>query len=196
MAATALSFLSEIFMSLYGNWKLADTCRALGEEIRLGINRYGKAEHPKYGIIYAYETDGLGNYNMMDDANSPSLLALPYLHYLDAGDELYQNTRRFVLSSDNPYYYKGRMASGVGSPHTPSGYVWHIGIIMQALTSRCREEILQCLSYIADTHAGTNFMHESFNPDRPEEYTREWFSWANSLFASLMVKLENENFFD
>ena len=145
--------------------------------------------------MYVYETDGLGHTLCMDDANSPSLLAMPYLHYCEKEDGRYQNTRKFVLSKENPYYFEGTAAKGVGSPHTPDQYIWHIGIIMQALTSTDRAEILQCLSYLVTTHSGTNFMHESFDKDHPETYTRSWFAWANSLFATLMVGLMEEDFF-
>ena len=131
----------------------------------------------------------------MDDANSPGLLAMPYLDYCKKDDPLYRNTRRFVLSEDNPYYYSGTIAKGVGSPHTPEGYVWHIGIIMQALTSDDRKEILGCLDLLSKTHAGTGYMHESFDPDDPEKYTRPWFAWANTLFAELLTNLKEENFF-
>ena len=84
----------------------------------------------------------------------------------------------------------------MGSPHTPAGYVWHIGIVMQALTSDSREEILECLDMLAKTHAGTNYMHESFNPSAPEEFTRSWFAWANTLFAELLDRLMAEGFFE
>lgn len=146
--------------------------------------------------MYAYETDGYGNHILMDDANSPSFLALPYLDCCDKEDPIYQNTRRFVLSEDNPYYKKGAVAEGVGSPHTPEGYVWHIGITMQALTSDNPLEIRRCLRFLSTTHGGTNFMHEAFNPDNPEEYTRSWFAWANTLFAELLVRLMEEDFFN
>ena len=58
--------------------------------------------HPRCGKMYAYEVDGLGNYNLMDDANLPSLLAIPYLGYADLNDEKYINTRNFILSTENP----------------------------------------------------------------------------------------------
>lgn len=66
---------------------------------------------------------------------------------------------------------------------------------MQALTSSDREEILMCLYYLTQTHAGTNFMHEAFDPDRPEVFSRPWFAWANTLFAELLENLMEENFF-
>ncbi|MBD5506386.1 MAG: glycoside hydrolase family 125 protein [Lachnospiraceae bacterium] len=194
MAVKAMEFAEEICRSCYKDEALAAKCQTLAKEIQEGIQKYAVVEHPKYGKMYAYETDGLGNYNLMDDANSPSLLAMPYLGYCTQDDPIYKNTRNFILSVDNPYYYEGSMAKGVGSPHTPSGYVWHIGIVMQALTSESREEILECLDMLSKTHAGTNYMHESFNPSMPEEYSRPWFAWANTLFAELLDRLMEEDF--
>ena len=195
MAVKALTFASEICRECYRDEKLAAECGTLAEEIQDGILDYGIVDHPKYGKIYAYETDGFGNYNLMDDANSPSLLAMPYLGCCDKADPLYRNTRKFILSSDNPYYFEGSFGKGVGSPHTPWGYVWHIGIVMQALTSVDRDEIMDCLDILAKTHAGTNYMHESFDPGDPAEFTRSWFAWANTLFAELLVNLMEEDFF-
>lgn len=195
MAVKAMQFAEEICRECYREEELAARCRRLSREIREGIQAYGVVEHPKYGQIYAYETDGLGNYNLMDDANSPSLLAMPYLGYCSREDSIYQNTRRFILSGDNPYYFEGNLAKGIGSPHTEKGYVWHIGITMQALTSGCRKEIKECLAMLSRTHAGTNYMHESFDPSQPENYSRPWFAWANTLFAELLNKLMDEGFF-
>lgn len=195
MAVRALTYAAELVRAGYGDVELAEECEKLAEEIEDGIRTYGTVLHPKYGRIYAYETDGFGNYNLMDDANSPGLLAMPYLDYCEKDDPLYRNTRRFVLSEDNPYYHSGTIARGVGSPHTPEGYIWHIGIVMQALTSTDREEILSCLELLAKTHAGTGYMHESFDPDDPEKYTRPWFAWANTLFAELLTDLKEEHFF-
>lgn len=196
MAVVALRYAEEICNCCYGDVELAKQCAELAEEIQDGILDYGMVNHPTYGKIFAYETDGFGNYNLMDDANSPSLLAMPYLGYCDKEDPVYQNTRKFVLSEDNPYYYQGREACGVGSPHTPEGYVWHIGIVMQALTSTDKEEILSCLEMMARTHAGTNYMHEAFDPNEPEQFTRPWFAWANTLFAELLVNLMEEKFWE
>ncbi|MDY2936883.1 MAG: glycoside hydrolase family 125 protein [Fusicatenibacter sp.] len=195
MAVVALSYAAEICRTCYQDEALALRCETLAEEIRDGIEDYAIVDHPKYGKIYAYETDGFGNYVMMDDANSPSLLAMPYLGYCSPKDSLYRNTRNFILSSDNPYYYKGKLAKGVGSPHTPEGYIWPIGIVMQALTSIDRQEILDCLEMLSNTHGGTNYMHESFDPNAPEQFTRPWFAWANTLFAELLENLMEEDFF-
>ncbi|MGI6255889.1 MAG: glycoside hydrolase family 125 protein [Acutalibacter sp.] len=187
MAAVAMDKAVELLLAGdYGDPALVDRCKILGEEIRDGIETYGIYDHPKYGKIYAYETDGFGNYNLMDDANSPSLLSIPYLGYKPAEDPIYQNTRRFVLSTDNPYYYEGLAAKGVGSPHTPGRYIWHIGLVMQILTSTDPAEKRACLRMLARTHAGTNYMHEGFDADDPTQFTRPWFAWANTLFAQML----------
>ncbi len=196
MAVKALTFGKEICEEVYKDKPLAMKCEKLAEEIYDGIMDYGIVEHPKYGKIYAYETDGFGNYNLMDDANSPSLLSMPYLDFCGKEDTLYRSTRKFILSADNPYYSAGKYARGVGSPHTAPGYVWHIGIIMQALTSDDKSEIMECLKMLADTHNNTNFMHEAFHPDNPAEYSRPWFAWANTLFAELLENLMSNRFWE
>ncbi len=183
MASVALGYGAELARIGWQDEELAAQCLALSKEIREAIEKYGVIEHPKYGKIYAYETDGFGNYNLMDDANSPSLMSIPYIGYLPVDDEVYQNTRRFILSKDNPHFYEGKVAKGVGSPHTPYNYIWHIALSMQALTSIDDAEIQYCMDAIAASHAGTNYMHESFNVDDPTEFTRPWFAWANTLFA-------------
>ena len=195
-AVVALRELGEIAGEVYKDAALKTEALALAGQIEEGIERYGIVQHPVYGRIYAYETDGAGNTVLMDDANVPSLLAIPYIGYRTGDDEVTRNTRRFVLSSDNPYYNSGQYARGIGSPHTPEGYVWHIALIMQAMTSTDRGEIMSILHMLAETHANTCFMHESFDPDRPGEYTRSWFAWANTLFAELMQNLMEEGFFD
>lgn len=157
----------------------------LAEEILSGIYRYGIVRHPVFGKIFAYETDGMGHYNLMDDANVPSLLAAPWFGFCERENVIYRNTRRFVLSDANPYYYKGRAAEGVGSPHTPAGYVWHIAIAIRGLTAESRREQRAMLDMLVNTTAGTRCMHEGVDVDAPERYTRPWFAWANSMFCLL-----------
>ena len=128
----------------------------------------------------------------MDDANVPSLLALPYLEACDAESAIYQNTRRFTLSRENPYYYEGALAAGVGSPHTPEGYIWPIALCVQAMTSSDTREIAGLLKTLMNTHAGTGFMHESFHPDDPAKFTRKWFAWANSMLGELIYRLHED----
>lgn len=187
-AVVVLGYLATFARDIYADNDLAARAVRLRDDIELGIQTYAIVNHPHYERIYAYETDGFGNHNLMDDANVPSLLSIPYLGYRPADDPIYRNTRAFILSSENPYYFEGRCAKGVGSPHTPSGYIWHIGLIMQALTSADAGEQAALLEMIAATTAGTNFMHESFNPDDPSQFTRPWFAWANSLFGELVFR--------
>lgn len=192
-AMSALRQLAEIYSVQLQEKAFTDECRSFAEEIRLAITRHGTVRHPKYGRIYAYEVDGFGNALMMDDANIPSLLSLPYLGVISRTDPLYQATRRFVLSEDNPYFFHGRAAEGIGGPHIGPGMIWPMGIIMRALTSVDESEILACLSMLKRTHAGTGFMHESFDKDEPRTFTREWFAWVNTLFGELILKLHKEH---
>lgn len=185
-ASVVLRYMAEIAIELYNDERLASKALRLQEEINFGIENYGTVIHPQYGKIYAYETDGQGNHNLMDDANVPSLLSIPYLGYRPVDDIVYQNTRAFVLSEHNPYYFSGTAASGIGSPHTPTDYIWHIALCMQGLTSTDPSEIESILYMLSTTHASTGFMHEGFHKDDSTLFTRPWFAWANSLFAEFV----------
>lgn len=191
-AVVVLGYAAEICEEVLNDAALAEECRSLAKEIRDGIEKYGVIEHPHYGKIYAYEVDGLGHYNLMDDANVPSLLSAPYLGYCDFDDEIYQNTRRFILSRNNPYYYEGSVARGIGSPHTPDHYVWHIALSMQGLTSIDEKEKEWILETLINTDGGTGYMHEGFNASNPAEFTRPWFAWSNSLFSEFVLSLMNK----
>lgn len=184
------------FAALLEDEALSKDASALREDILTGIAKYALVEHPNHGQIFAYETDGLGHYTLMDDANVPSLLSLPYLGVCKKDDPLYLRTRSFVLSPDNRFYYEGPYAKGVGSPHTPAGYIWPIALCMQALTSTSIPEIAGLLVQLLKTHGGTHFMHESFDPAKPESFTRSWFAWANSLFGELLYRLYEEGTLD
>lgn len=186
-AVVSLRQLEEIAEEVLQDTDLAVVAKNLADEIDNGIQTYGKVEHPEFGTIYAYETDGHGNYNLMDDANVPSLLALPYLGYCKLDDPIYQNTRKFVLSDENPYFYKGKVAKGVGSPHTPEQYIWHIALAIQGMTAQSSEEKEEILNLFKATDADTQFMHEGFHVDQPENFTRPWFSWANSMFSEFLI---------
>lgn len=187
-AVVTLGYLKEILNDVYGDKVNAERAEKLRKEINLGINEYGIFEHEKYGKIYKYEVDGLDNYILMDDANSPSLLGAPYIGYCSNKDQTYINTRKFILSNDNPFYYSGSLLSGVGSPHTPKDSVWPIALIMQGLTSNDKDEIEKLLNDLSSSHANTYFMHESINCNEQEKFTRKWFAWANSLFSELVLK--------
>lgn len=163
-----------------------DIMHKLIADIDRGVAEYGII-HTDDGDIYAYEVNGLGDVSFMDDANVPSLMSLPYLGCCSKDDEIYLNTRRAVLSNKNPYYYSGKFASGVGSPHTPENYVWHIALIIQALTTLDDGEVAKIREILKNTTANTLFMHEGFNVDNHFEFTREWFAWANTLYAIFIM---------
>jgi meiotically up-regulated gene 157 (Mug157) protein len=185
-AVVVLRDLSGIERGVYHNQRDAMNAWGLAQQIQRGVEQYGTVQLKPFGKIYAYEVDGLGHANAMDDANIPSLLSIPYFGYLPSDDKLYQATRAFALSDRNPYYFSGRAARGIGSPHTPRGYVWPLALVMQALTSRDSVEVGQMLRYIAASDSGDHRLHESFDANRPEKYTRDDFAWPNALYAELV----------
>ncbi len=188
-AVVVLRYLREIARKIYGDMMLAEEADKLREQVYEAIEKYAVVKTEEFGDIYAYELDGYGQFNLMDDANVPSLLSMKYLGYQSSREDVAENTRRFLLSEANPFYYKGSAAAGIGSPHTPSGYIWHIAMAMEGLTSSSREEKLAVLRKMAETEGGKGMMHEGFHCDEPSRYTREWFSWANAMYAELLLSV-------
>lgn len=186
-AVVVLEYVEEIANEILGDKELAKEARELADEIRAAIEEHGTVNHEIFGKVYAYEVDGFGNYNLMDDANVPSLLSASYLGYVDEDDEVYQNTRKMILSEANPYFYKGDVAKGIGSPHTPISYIWHISLAMQGLTNKDKDYKKEILETMKRTDGDTGLMHEGFHVDDPSKYTREWFSWANAMFSELVL---------
>jgi len=191
-AVTSLRQLAELATHALNDAKLAAECVALANEVEAALKKYGTVHHPEHGEIWAYEVDGYGNTLMMDDANAPGLLSLAYLGCCKIEDPLYQRTRNFAWSLSNPYFFRGKYAEGIGGPHEGLNSVWPMSIMMRAFTSTSDAEIRQCLRWLRDTTAGTGFMHETFHPDNPAEFTRPWFAWANTLFGELIVKVMTE----
>jgi len=191
-AVVSLKQLAEISTKVTNNSLFASECMALASEVQTAISQYAIADHLKYGKIYAFEIDGFGNRLFMDDSNIPSLLALHYLGCMDKNDPIYMNTRKFVWSAHNPYFFRGKAAEGIGGPHIGYDMIWPMSLIMKAMTSADDEEIKYCIRTLRDTDAETGFMHESFHKDNPENFTRSWFAWANTLFGELILHLINE----
>lgn len=191
-AVVSLRQLAEMAGEILKDQSFAAECRALASEVEAALGTYGRMKGRDGGEIWAFEVDGYGNQLFMDDANIPGLLSLPYLGCCHVNDVVYRRTRRMVLSDDNPYFFQGTAASGVGGPHEGLNMIWPMALIAQALTSDDDSEIRQCLQWLKTTHAGTGFMHESFNKDDPAKFTRAWFAWANTLFGELIVKLSEE----
>lgn len=195
-AVTSLRKAAEILTVVNKDEELAAKCTALADEVENAIKKYAVVDHPEFGKIYAFEVDGFGNALLMDDANVPSLLALPYLGDVDVDDPVYRNTRRFVWSTSNPYFFKGKAAEGIGGPHVGYDMIWPMSIMMKAFTSTDDAEIKQCIETLMTTHNGTGFMHESFHKDNPSNFTRDWFAWQNTLFGELILKLVNDGKLD
>ena len=168
------------------------TCDEVLSSLQAGIAQYAMVTHPVFGKIWAYEVDGFGNSLMMDDANTPSLLSLPYLGYCAINDPLYQATRNFVLSAANPFFAAGQSGEGIASPHIGNGWIWPMSVAMRGITSSSETEIVGCLKTLKQSHAGTGFMHESYWKDDPSRFTRAWFCWANSLFGEFILKVFQE----
>jgi len=185
--AVATSQVAELAEQVLHDQALAERASRLSRSVRAAIESHGVATLPDGTRVYAYEVDGSGGQLLMDDANMPSLLSAPLTGYLEPTDPRYLATRAFVLSPANPYFYRGAHAAGVGSPHTPPGYVWPIALAVQGLTSTDPDERRTCLETLAATTAGTGRMHESFDPDGPEDYTRPWFSWSDAMFCELVL---------
>lgn len=192
-AVLSLNQLAIIYSEVIKNEKFAMVCSEFANEVDAAVQKYAVSEHLDYGKIYAYEVDGYGNKLFMDDANVPSLMSLAYLGAHRPTDDIYKRTRSFLLSDNNPYFLKSRFAEGQASPHTGKDRIWPMGIILRAMTSIDTNEIKKCLKMLKATHAAKGFMHESFNKDNPEQYSRDWFAWANTLYGELILKIYREN---
>lgn len=186
-AVVALGDIAEIERSVYHNLIKAHEAQALRDEVQSGIQRYGLVPVSKYGYIYAYEVDGLGHAILTDDANIPSLLAAPYIGYTTTGDRYYQNTRSYLLSLDNPSYYTGSVARGIGSYHTPDHWIWPLALIVQGLTATGQNERQDVLNQLLASDPGDHLLHESFDPNDPKRYTRVDFGWPNALFSEYVM---------
>jgi meiotically up-regulated gene 157 (Mug157) protein len=195
-AVSSLRKAAEILEKVNSRQDIANQCTSLADEVESALKKYAVYDHPKYGKIYAFEVDGFGNQLLMDDANVPSLLAMSYLGSVDSTDPIYQNTRRFVWSEDNPYFFKGKAGEGIGGPHVGYDMIWPMSIMMKAFTSKDDAEIKWCIETLLKTDGGTGFMHETFNKNDASKFTRSWFAWANTLFGELIIKLVNDGKID
>ena len=187
-AVVSLKQAAEMISKIYKDAALANECLQLADEVEKALMQYAVVQHAQFGKVYAYEVNAFGSYHLMDDANVPSLLSLPYLDAKPATDPVYQNTRKLILSESNPFFFKGKVAEGIGGPHAGMQMIWPLGITMRALTSTSDAEIKKCLQMLIASHAGTGFMHESFHKDDAAKFSRKWFAWANTLFGELVLK--------
>ncbi len=185
-ATVVLGYAQEMLADVSEAREMLPQIAKLQQEIAQGIQEYGIIDHPTYGKVYACEVDGYGNHRLMDDANIPSLISAPYLGYCPKDEPVYQSTRKLLLSKENPFYFEGTYAKGIGSPHTKAGYIWHLALSMQGLTTDDKAEKLEILDTMIATDADTGFMHEGFDANDPSQFSRPWFTWSNSLFCEFV----------
>jgi len=190
-AVQALNALAEM-ESFIGRTDMAEMAETLGKQVKAGVEQYGIIDTPDYGRVYAYEVDGLGHANLMDDANIPSLLSIPYFGYVSEIDEVYLATRRLILSPSNPYFYtgtfRGRKISGIGSPHTPAGMIWPLAQEMQGMTTNQKDEQIGLLRMLLASDPGDHQPHESYAANNPKNFTRKDFGWAKAQFAEFVLR--------
>ncbi|HTL73536.1 MAG TPA: glycoside hydrolase family 125 protein [bacterium] len=191
-AVVSLRQAAEMVEQLKGDQELAGQCNALADEVAAALREYAIVSHPKAGQVYAFEVDAFGNYYCTDDGNIPNLLSLTYLGAVKPDDKIYLNTRKMLLSPENPYWCIGKVANGLGGPHVGVDMIWPLGLVIEGLTATSDSEIKHCLVTLQKTHAGTGFMHEAFHKDDPQKFTRAWFAWANTIFGELVLKTFNE----
>ncbi len=193
-AIQSLDQLAQIYRQVKQDNKFADECARFSQELQQAIHKYAIATHLSYGSIFAYEVDGYGNKVFTDDPNIPSLIAIKYLidkKYYSM--DVYNNTRKYLLSHDNPYYFYGTAGEGQGGPHAGLNTIWPMGIILRAMTSTNDNEIALCIHQLLDTDNDMGFMHETFNKDDAAKFSRSWFAWANTLFGELIMNLYDQN---
>jgi hypothetical protein len=174
MFARYLGSAADIMAQIQGQQDLAQQMKTYAKTLHNAVMDHGTINHPKYGKIFAYEVDGFGSANAMDDANIPSLLSAPHLGFVSANDTIYQNTRRFILSDSNPYFMRGTAISSVGGPHVGPGMAWPMASIVRILTSNDDQEIIQTLKQILSTTNRLGLIHESVNSFDTSRWTRQW----------------------
>lgn len=190
-AVTSLRQLAEMANSILHDSTLAHDASSLSDEVETALRQHATATTPE-GTIWAYEVDGFGGAVLMDDANLPSLLSLPYLN-CSPDAELYARTRAFVWSERNPWFFRGTAGQGIGGPHEGAGMIWPMSQTAYALTSNSPSEVREALRLLKIGSAGSGFIHESYFKNDPKRFTRSWFAWANTLFGELIAHLAEQH---
>lgn len=156
-----------------------------------------------------------GYFLLMDDANLPSLLSIPYLGFATNTNKTYINTRKYILSHQNPYYSVSQDSKfkGIGSPHTSSNIhdgIWPMALIAQGMTSQDKNEQNALINMLLDSAVESGpasygygskpypdpnfpakgFMHESFNANNTQNFSRGWFAWPNAMFGEWIYGLD------
>ncbi len=193
MAVVELKHLAEMFRKIRNKEDYAGLCEGMASQIAKAINEYAIIEHRVFGKMYAFEVDGFGSQLLLEESTVPNLMSLPYIGACAVDDPVYQNTRKWLLSDWNPKYVKGKLDEGIGSTHyaEPPKRIWPLSTIARALTTNDSVEIRFCVEQLKRSNAGTGFIHESYIPDSPRDFTCAWFSWVNTFFGEMILKLIN-----
>jgi meiotically up-regulated gene 157 (Mug157) protein len=188
-AVVSLQQAAEMLKAIHKDDALAQQCASLSAEVSKALQQYAIVQHAAFGKVYAYEVNGFGSFNLMDDANVPGLLSLPYLGAVKNTDPVYANTRRLLWSGSNPFFFKGSAGEGIGGPHVGVDMIWPLSLIIRGLTATNDKEIKQSIEILQRSNAGTGFMHEAFHKNDVKKFTRKWFAWANTIFGELLYEV-------
>jgi len=185
MLSVELGHIADMLKTAKTQPDFAENAETISKRVKQAIY-----QHTLVDNIFAYETNGFGGRYVMDDANVPSLLSLPYLGFLDKHDPAYVATKEVLLSRGNPYYANKNGFYGIGGPHVDAWNPWPMSLISQIYGSDDDDEILFALETIMNNTAGLGLIHESVSIYSPKfTYTRPWFAWANSYFAEMVLDL-------
>jgi len=185
-AVTSLRQLAKMADRILHDAEMANQADDLAKEVEAALRQYAIAP-TSAGDIWAYEVDGYGGRVLMDDANAPSLLSLPYIES-SPDATLYARTRSFVWSKHNPWFFEGTAGTGIGGPHVGRNSIWPMSQVMYALTSDSASEISQMIQMLKLAAVSTGFIHESYDQNDSAKFTRSWFAWANTLFGELIAR--------
>ncbi|OAX85154.1 hypothetical protein ACJ72_00456 [Emergomyces africanus] len=187
--AVELNRTAETIKAAGGRPKLIEELMNRAAIIEHGIRNHGIVGNGNFGDVYAFEVDGYGSRLLMDDANMPSLLALPLLGFVDRNDQIYKNTRKMILSkAGNPYYLSGPAFHGIGGPHIGVKNAWPMSVLVRARTSDDDDEIMESINMVRNVSL-LGLIHETINVNNVSDYTRSWFAWANSVFAETILDI-------
>jgi uncharacterized protein len=185
-AVASLRQLATMSNTILHDARMANEASDLADEVAAALQQHAIVP-TSAGTIWAYEIDGYGGRLLMDDANAPSLLSLPYLDS-SPNAALYGRTRNFVWSQQNPWFFRGSAGEGIGGPHVGRDSIWPMSQILYALTSDSDREISHSIQMLKASATATGFMHESYDRNDSANFTRAWFAWANTLFGELIAR--------
>ncbi|ENH62180.1 hypothetical protein FOC1_g10015143 [Fusarium oxysporum f. sp. cubense race 1] len=185
MMSVELDNVADVLDKVGGQKNLSATLRGHAKIIRQAVWNHTLTSNG----IFAYETNGYGGQYIMDDANVPSLVSLPYLGFLKRDDPTYKKTKSALFSRANPYYAVGKTFSGIGGPHANATNPWPMAHVSAIYGTDDDDEITERLNMILENTSGLGLIHESVNIYNSSVFTRPWFAWANSYFAEMVLDL-------